>query len=75
MEEENLNVKIEVKMLRDKIDEEYREFAKNRKRWKSEFGLATEKADEYMATLKKTLESCLSQNKSNTRAIKLLLDT
>ena len=46
------NQRIDIKLLSDKIDEEYREFARNRKRWKSEFGLATDKADAYMAALK-----------------------
>ena len=75
LEEESENCKIEIRLLREKIDEEYREFARNRKRWKSEFGLATEKADAYMEALKQTLESCLGQNQANSNAIKLLLDS
>ena len=69
------NQRIDIKLLSDKIDEEYREFARNRKRWKSEFGLATDKADAYMAALKQTLEENIISSKANKAAIKLLLDS
>ena len=59
LKEANYNCNLEIRLLREKIDEEYREFARNRKRWKSEFGLATGKADAYMAALKETLETCM----------------
>ena len=65
----------DIKLMADKIDQEYREFARNRKRWKSEFGLATDKADTLMATLRRSLDTCMGQNQHNTAAIKMLLDT
>ena len=46
----------------DRITTEYQEFNKNRKRWKSEFGLASEKADNLMEHLKKLCDTCMGQN-------------
>ena len=48
----------DIKMMADKIEMEYREFARNRKRWKSEFGLASGKAEGLMGKMESTLKSC-----------------
>ena len=66
---------MDIKLMSDKIEEEYKEFARNRKRWKSEFGLANDKADGLMKRLRQMLDYCMSQNQHNASAIKMMLDT
>ena len=64
----------EVGTLSNRINQEYKDFANNRQRWKSDFAMATDKAVQNMDKIKNMLSGCESQNQVNTRAIKMMLD-
>jgi hypothetical protein len=63
---------VELKTL---FDRDYVEFVRDRKRWKSEFDLATNKAMSNFEKFEGLLNNCMSQNKVNTKALKMVVDT
>ena len=64
----------ELYTMAERIGQEYKDFANNRKRWKSDFALATDKAIQNMEKIRSMLSGCENQNNINTRAIKMMLD-
>jgi len=53
---------------------DYEEFVRDRRRWKSDFDVATHKAYSSFDYIEEMLNGCLAQNKVNIQAIKMLLD-
>ena len=64
-----------MKLLMDRIEQEYKDFTNNRKRWKSDFSLATTKATQMMTDVSQTLKSTSVNSSTNSAAIKMLLDS
>lgn len=48
--------------IQDRINQEYKDFANNRKRWKSDFAMATDKAVNNMEKIRSMLSGCEMQN-------------
>ena len=48
--------------LSERITQEYQDFANNRKRWKSDFAMATNKAVQNMEKIRDMLSGCETQN-------------
>ena len=60
--------------MKETFDREYKDFCKDRKRWKSEFDAATQRANSSFNKIETLLNNCLNQNSINTQTLKLVLD-
>ena len=63
-----------IEQMASRIEQEYKDFANNRKRWKADFQLAQNRAVQNTDAIKAMLHGCENQNEVNTRAIKYMLD-
>ena len=61
----------ELKML---FEKDYKEFIRDRKRWKSDFDQAQNRAVNNFAQIEGLLTSCTSQNETNTKLLKMVID-
>lgn len=61
----------ELQML---FDKDYKEFVRDRKRWKSDFDQAQNRAVNNFAQIEGLLTSCTSQNEINTKLLKMVID-
>lgn len=48
----------DLKTIKEQITQEYKDFANNRKRWKSDFAMATDKAVQNMDKIRSMLSGC-----------------
>lgn len=63
-----------VRDIERKYEAEYQSFFKERKKWKSDFGAATEKAVNNFKQIEGIVTRCLTENATNTKALKMVLD-
>jgi hypothetical protein len=60
--------------MQRKFDCDYQEFLRERKRWKSDFKTAAERAVNNFKSIEGLLTQTLSENAVNTSALKMVLD-
>ena len=63
-----------VSEMKELFDRDYKEFVRDRKRWKSDFDRASTKAVNNFNNIENLLNNCLTQNKTNTQVLKQMLD-
>ena len=61
--------------MKTEFDKECKDFFRDRRRWKSDFDVATERANSNYGQIESIINNCLTQNNFNTQSIKLLLDS
>ena len=60
--------------MQRKFDADYQEFLKERKRWKSDFKTAADRAVNNFKTIEGLLTQTLGENAVNTSSLKMILD-
>lgn len=61
--------------LQTLFEKDYKEFVRDRKRWKSDFDQATNRAKNNFAQIEGLLNNCLGQNETNSKLVKMIIDT
>lgn len=60
--------------IKELFDRDYQEFVRDRKRWKSDFASASNKATSNFQQIQGLLNQCIEQEQVNTQALKLVVD-
>ena len=60
--------------MQNKLKEDHANFMANRQRWKTDFSMASQRADTAFKKIDTTLKECQDHNESNLQAIKMVLD-
>ncbi len=63
-----------VEDLNTLFERDYKEFVRDRRRWKSDFDAATVRAANNLAQIKDVIAECLSQNEVCFQITKMILD-
>ena len=60
--------------LQELFEKDYKEFVRDRRRWKSDFDQASTKAQNNFNSIQGALYNCIRQNELNTAALKLVVE-
>ena len=61
--------------MKEEFETEFKEFFKERRRWKGDFEVAINRATNGIDQFNSSLDNCLAQSEANTETVKLLLDS
>ena len=60
--------------IKTQFDQEYKDFFRERRRWKSDFDQASKRATTNFNQIENLIADCVSQNDANTQTLKLVIE-